>query len=130
LTKPLTFDEAEDPSSPPTSFMDVLERLESSILIQKATLLEDEDFAGNVLRHVIDNPLGFISEKKGSVSGIERKVERHRLRGRTNKVKVLLYLSDAEVAQINSYVKHRGDRGPSDLVNQLLATALGALRAI
>ena len=92
--------------------------------------MEDEKFLKALLARCVENPDQFNREKKGEVSGAERKVERHTLKGRTNKTKLILYLSDLEVEQKNSLVKRRGDRSPSDLVNQLLCTALASLRVI
>ena len=128
--KPVSFREIANTTSPPPTPRAAVERLAASIEQTKGELMEDEKFLKALLARCVENPDQFNREKKGEVSGAERKVERHTLKGRTNKTKLILYLSDLEVEQLNSLVKHRGDRSPSDLVNQLLCTALASLRVI
>ena len=128
--KPSTYRELSDPCSPPSSSVEAAERIMASLETQKGGMLSDQKFLENILRHVVDNPDGFNREVQGEPSASARKVERHSLAGRTNKSKVILWLSDVEKEQLESLVKHRGDRSPSDLINHLLCLALGALRSI
>tara|TARA_R100000315_G_C5211808_1_gene125899 strand:- start:45 stop:443 length:399 start_codon:yes stop_codon:yes gene_type:complete len=128
--KPVSFREIANTVSPPPSPRAAVERLAASIEETKGELMEDEQFLKTLLGKCVENPDQFVREQKGEVSGSTKKIERHSLKGRTNKTKLILYLSDIELEQLNSLVKHRGDRGPSDLVNQLLCTALASLRVI
>ena len=128
--KPVSFREIASASSPPPSPQAAVERLAASIEQTKGDLLEDEKFLKNLIARCIENPDSFTREQKGEVSGAEKKIQRHSLKGRTNKTKLIVYLSDEEVEQLNSLVTHRGDRGPSDLVNQLICTALATMRII
>jgi hypothetical protein len=130
IKKPVSFQEITEATSPPRSPRDAVERLAANIEQTKGELMEDEKFLKTLLGKCIENPDQFVREKQGEVSGAEKKIERHTLKGRTNKTKLILYLSDLEVEPFYSLVKHRGDRGPSDLVNQLLCTALASLRVI
>jgi hypothetical protein len=130
LKKPATYRDLTDPASPPSTGSEAIERLHKSMEEAKGDMVVDPEFAANLLRKVLDNPDVFVREQKGETSGSIRKIERHTLRGRTNKVKALIYLSDAELEQLESYIKLRGDRGPSDILNQLLCTALGSLRSL
>jgi hypothetical protein len=128
--KPVLYRELAQSSSPPSSPVETAERLVASIKDTKGDILTDEKFLKNLITKCIENPDLFVREKKGEVSGATKKIERHSLKGRTNKTKVILYLSDEEVEQLKSLVSHRGDRSPSDLINQLLCTALATLRII
>lgn len=128
--KPVSFRELASASSPPPSPMAAVERLTASIEQTKGDLLNDQKFLKNLISKCIDDPNSFVRERKGEVSGAERKIERHSLKGRTNKTKLILWLSDEEVKQLDSLVTQRGDRGPSDLVNQMICTALAMLRII
>ena len=128
--KPSTYRELSDPSSPPSSSIEAAERIMASLESQKGDMLSDQKFLENILRHVVDSPDEFNREIQGEPSASTRKVERHSLAGRTNKTKVVLWLSDVESEQLQSLVIHRGDRSPSDLINQLVCLALGALRSI
>lgn len=128
--KPVQYKELVSSASPPTSPRAAVERLAASIEESKGQLLEDQKFLKNLMQRCVENPDSFTREKKGEVSGAEQKISRHSLKGRTNKTKLILYLSDQEVDQLKSLVSHRGDRSPSDLVNQLLCTALATLRMI
>ena len=130
VKKPVSFREIANTTSPPPSPMAAVERLAASIEQTKGELMEDEKFLKALLGRCVENPDQFVRERKGEASAAERKIERHTLKGRTNKTKLILYLSDLEVEQLNSLVKHRGDRSSSDLVNQLLCTALASLRVI
>ena len=69
-------------------------------------------------------------EVKGEVSAAEMKEKRHTLQGKTNKMKMIIFLSDVEAEQLKSLVSQRGDRSPSDLINQVVCTILGAMRSI
>ncbi len=128
--KPVSFKEIANASSPPPSPREAVERLAASIEQTKGDLLEDQKFLKNLIGRCVENPDSFVREKKGEASGAEKKISRHSLKGRTNKTKLIIYLSNEEVEQLNSLVTHRGDRGPSDLVNQLICTALATLRII
>jgi hypothetical protein len=128
--KPVLFREIASASSPPPSPMEAVERLTASIEQTKGDLLEDQKFLKNLISRCVENPDSFVREKKGEVSGAEKKIKRHSLKGRTKKTKLIVYLSEEESQQLDSLVTHRGDRGPSDLVNQLICTALATLRII
>tara|TARA_R110000850_G_scaffold12465_2_gene41843 strand:- start:1156 stop:1554 length:399 start_codon:yes stop_codon:yes gene_type:complete len=128
--KPVSFGDIADPSAPPKTASDAAERLHASLEKVKGSMFDDETFVENILRKCVDSPGSFVRERSGEVSGAEKKIERHTLQGRTNKTKLIVYLSDTELAQLDSLVKQRGDRGKSDLVNQVLCTGLGALRKI
>tara|TARA_R110000751_G_scaffold246434_3_gene346393 strand:- start:1526 stop:1942 length:417 start_codon:yes stop_codon:yes gene_type:complete len=130
MKKPVSYKDITSTPIQAATPREAAELLASNIEEIKGEVLEDEKFIKNLLHQCISFPDQFNREKKGETSAAERKVERHTLKGRTNKVKVVLYMSDTEVEQLNSLVKHRGDRGPSDLVNQLLCTAMSALRLI
>ena len=52
------------------------------------------------------------------------------MQGRTNHLKAHLYISDADLAQLNAYKELRGDRSANDIINELLCRALAALRAL
>lgn len=128
--KPCTYRDLSDADSPPKSSAEAVKRLVDSLESHKGDMLSDPKFLENILRHVVDNPDEFNREIKGEVSAASRKVERHSLRGRTNKTKIVLWLSDVEHEQLQSLVKHRGDRSPSDLINHAICVALGALRKL
>lgn len=128
--KPVKYKELSNASSPPQSPIAAVERLAASIEETKGDLLNDQRFINNLIKKCVEEPDSFTREIKGEVSGAERKIKRHSLKGRTNKTKMILFLSDEEVAQLDSLVEHRGDRSPSDLVNQLVCTALATLRII
>lgn len=128
--KPVLYRELASTSSPPASPREAVERLVAGIEEIKGDMLTDQKFLKNLISKCIEHPDVFVRERKGEPSAAERKVERHSLKGRTNKTKLILYLSDEEVEQLNSLVTHRGDRSPSDLVNQLLCTALATLRIL
>ena len=114
MKKPVSYKDITSTPTQAATPREAAEILASNIEEIKGEVLEDEKFIKNLLHQCISFPDQFNREKKG----------------RTNKVKVVLYMSDTEVEQLNSLVKHRGDRGPSDLVNQLLCTAMSALRLI
>tara|TARA_R110000744_G_scaffold315267_1_gene422171 strand:+ start:150 stop:548 length:399 start_codon:yes stop_codon:yes gene_type:complete len=128
--RPITFREISSVSSPPPTPRAAVERLAASIEQTKGDLLEDQKFLKNLISRCVESPDSFARERKGEVSGAEKKIERHSLKGRTNKTKLIIYLSEEETKQLASLVNHRGDRGPSDLVNQLICTALATLRMI
>jgi hypothetical protein len=128
--EPLSFEELGQSDTQPSDAAEAAKRLHASMESKKGELLDDEQFLENLLRRCVDAPDAFVREIKGETSGAEKKIERHSLRGRTNKTKFIVYLSDVESEQLDSLVRHRGDRGPSDLINQLLCTVLKALRSI
>lgn len=128
--KPSTYRELSDPSSPPKSSVEAAERIVASLESRKGDILSDPKFLENIMRHAVDHPDEFNREIVGEPSASTRKVERHSLTGRTNKTKVVLWLSDVEAEQLRSLVKHRGDRSFSDLINHVICIALGALRSI
>ena len=128
--EPLSFKELGQSDTQPSDATEAAKRLHESMEAKKGEILGDQEFLENLLRQCVDAPDAFVREVKGETSGAEKKVHRHSLRGRTNKTKLIVFLSDVEKEQLDSLVRHRGDRGPSDLVNQLLCTALGALRSI
>ena len=128
--KPILYRELAETSSPPATPREAVERLVASIEGTKGDILTDQKFLKNLITKCIEKPDAFVREKKGEVSAAEKKIDRHSLKGRKNKTKLVLYLSDQELEQLNSLVSHRGYRSPSDLVNQLLCTALATLRII
>lgn len=128
--KPVRYKELANASSPPQSPIAAVERLAASIEEIKGDLLDDQKFINNLIKKCIEEPDSFTREVKGEVSGAEKKIKRHSLKGRTNKTKFVCYFSDEEMKQLWSLVEHRGDRSPSDLVNQLVCTALATLRII
>lgn len=128
--KPCTFNDISKPDAPPATALEAARRLHASIEESKGEMMSDEMFLENIMRNAVEEPDSFTRERKGEVSGASKKIERHSLKGRTNKVKLVVYMSDVEKEQLDSLVRHRGDRGPSDLVNQVICTALGALRSI
>ena len=128
--KPSTYRDLSDPSSPPKNSREAVERIVASLESRKGDFLSDQKFLENIVRHATEHPDEFNREIAGEPSASTRKVERHSLKGRTNKVKVVLWLSDAELEQLQSLVKHRGDRSASDLFNHVACTLLGALRSI
>jgi len=128
--KPVSYKELASSTSPPPSARAAVERLTAGIEESKGEFLNDQKFVHNLIKKCVDNPDFFTREKKGEVSGAEKKIKRHSLKGRTNKTKLILYFSDEEMKQLWSLVEHRGDRSPSDLVNQLVCTALATLRII
>ena len=128
--EPLSFEELGQSDTQPADASEAAKRLHASMEAKKGELLDDQQFLEGLLRQCVDAPDAFVREVKGETSGAEKKVERHSLRGRTNKTKFIVYLSDVEKEQLDSLVRHRNDRGPSDLINQLLCTALKALRSI
>ena len=128
--KPIGYKELTVSSSPPPTPVEAVERLAASIEETKGELLEDQKFLKNLLQKCVENPDSFVREKKGEVSDAEKKIKRHSLKGRTNKLKLVCYFSDEEMKQLWSLVEHRGDRSPSDMVNQIVCTGLAALRMI
>jgi hypothetical protein len=98
--KPVSFREIASASSSPPSPMEAVERLTASIEQTKGILLEDQKFLKNLLSKCVENPDAFVREKSGESSGAEKKIKRHSLKGRTNKVKLIVYLSDEEVTQL------------------------------
>lgn len=128
--KPVSYRELATSSSPPPSPRAAVERLTASIEASKGELMEDQKFLNNLIKKCTEEPGSFTREIKGEVSAAEKKVKRHSLKGRTNKTKLICYFSDEEMKQLWSLVEHRGDRSPSDLVNQLVCTALATLRII
>jgi hypothetical protein len=128
--KPVSFQEIANTSSPPSNPRMAVERLAANIEQTKGDLLEDQKFLKNLIAKCVEKPDSFTREKKGETSGAEKKIARHSLKGRTNKTKVIIYLSDEEISQLESLVFHRGDRGVSDLINQMVCTALAMLRII
>ncbi|MEK9698333.1 MAG: hypothetical protein VW270_21365 [Candidatus Poseidoniales archaeon] len=128
--KPVLYRELASTSSPPASPREAVERLVADIEKTKGDILTDQKFLKNLISKCLEHPDVFVRERKGEVSAAERKIKRHSLKGRTNKVKFNCYLSDEEVEQLQSLVEHRGDRSPSDLVNQVICTALATLRII
>jgi hypothetical protein len=128
--KPISYRELTSASSPPPSPRAAVERLAASIEETKGDILTDQKFLKNLVDKCVEKPDSFVRERKGEVSGAEKKIQRHSLKGRTNKTKFVCYFSDEEMKQLWSLVEHRGDRSPSDLVNQLVCTALATLRII
>lgn len=128
--KPSTYRDLSDSGSGPSSTAGAVQAVMDSLEQKKGDMLSDSKFLENILRQCLDNPDGFEREKIGEPSASVKKVERHSLRGRTNKTKFIIWLSDIEKEQLESLVRHRGDRSPSDLVNQMVCLALGALRSI
>ena len=128
--EPLSFKELGQSDTQPSDATEAAKRLHESMEASKGELLDDQQFLEGLLRQCVDAPDAFVRELRGETSGAEKKIERHSLRGRTNKTKFIVYLSDVEKEQLDSLVRHRNDRGPSDLINQLLCTALKALRSI
>ena len=128
--KPVLYKELATSASPPPSTRAAVERLAASIESSKGELLNDQKFLHNLIKKCTEDPDSFTREKKGEASAAEKKIKRHSLKGRTNKEKLVLYFSDEEMKQLWSLVEHRGDRSPSDLVNQLVCTALATLRII
>ena len=123
--KPLTYKDISDSGAKPKSSTDAVKRIVDSLESRKGDILTDQKFLENLIRHCVDSPDSFTREIPG-----EPKVERHSLRGRTNKSKLVIWLSDVEKEQLQALVRQRGDRSPSDLVNHLVCLALGALRSI
>lgn len=128
--KPVLYRELASSSSPPASPREAVERLVAGIEGIKGDILTDQKFLKNLINKCVEHPDVFVREKKGEPSAAEKKIERHSLKGRTNKTKFVCYFSDEEMKQLWSLVEHRGDRSPSDLVNQLLCTALATLRIL
>ena len=91
--KPVSFKEIANASSPPPSPREAVERLAASIEQTKGDLLEDQKFLKNLIGRCVENPDSFVREKKGEASGAEKKISRHSLKGRTNKTKLIIYLS-------------------------------------
>ena len=128
--KPILYRELTDANSPPPSPRAAVERLTAGIEGTKGDILTDQKFLKNLIDKCIESPDSFVRERKGEVSGAEKKIKRHSLKGRTNKLKLVCYFSDEEMKQLWSLVEHRGDRSPSDMVNQIICTGLAALRII
>ena len=128
--KPLTYKDISDSGTKPKCSTDAVKRIVDSLESRKGDILTDQKFLENLIRHCVDSPDSFTREIPGEPSAAERKVERHSLRGRTNKSKLVIWLSDVEKEQLQALVRQRGDRSPSDLVNHLVCLALGALRSI
>jgi hypothetical protein len=125
--KPITHGELEDSGELPSSPTDVAERIADDILSAKADLLTDREFLGNIFRHAISGSSSFPREAGG---GMEKKISRHAMKGRTEHVKVHLYLSESELRMLRSFVTQRGDRNESDLVNEIVCKALSSMRVI
>lgn len=128
--EPLSFQQLGEPENSPSDAIDAAKKLHESMESKKGEILLDQEFLENLLRNCIEAPDAFVREISGETSAAERKVERHSLKGRTEKVKLIVYLSSVEKEQLDSLVRHRGDRGPSDTINQMICTALKALRSI
>ena len=125
--KPVSPSDLEDADSPPASALDYVERVADDLRRSKGELLSDEEVMGELLRQTVDGPSTFPSEGGG---GMARLIRSHSLKGRTNKIKVFLWLSDNEMAQMTTYKDVRGDRTMNDMINELVCRALAALRSI
>lgn len=128
--EPISFEELGESDSQPADAVEAAKRLHESLESSRAGLLDDQEFAANLLAQCIDSPDTFVREIKGETSAAERKVERHSLRGRTVKLKLVIYVSPEQHDQLKSISRLRGDRGPSDTVNQFVCTALKGMRSI
>ena len=128
--KPISYKDITECTSPPPSPVEAVERIAASINQSKGKMLDDQKFLKNLVKKCVENPDSFVRERKGEASAAEKKVERHSLKGRTNKLKLTCYFSDEEMKQMWSLVEHRGDRSPSDMWNQMICTALATLRII
>ena len=128
--KPVSHSELSCTGDPPRNAMQEIERIHASIETTKGELVLDPKFLENITRKVISDPGSFVREVKGEVSAAEMKEKRHTLQGKTNKMKMIIFLSDVEAEQLKSLVSQRGDRSPSDLINQVVCTILGAMRSI
>ena len=128
--KPIVYNELTKANPQPPTPVEAVERLTANIEETKGELLLDQKFLKNLIIQSIENPDSFVREKKGESSAAEKKIKRHSLKGRTNKLKIITYHSDEEMEQMWSLVEHRGDRSPSDMWNQVICTALAALRML
>ena len=128
--KPISFEELGESDDKPADAVEASKRLHESMESSRAELLDDQEFAANLLAQCIDAPDAFVREIKGETSAADRKVERHSLRGRTVKLKLVIYVSPDQHEQLKSVARLRGDRGPSDTVNQLVCTALKGMRSV
>tara|TARA_R100001163_G_scaffold15963_1_gene14428 strand:+ start:1170 stop:1568 length:399 start_codon:yes stop_codon:yes gene_type:complete len=128
--KPSTYRELSDPSSPPKSSVEAAKRIVASLECRKGDILSDPKFLESIVRHALDHPDEFNRERVGEPSASTKKIQRHELSGRTNKLKLTCWLSDAEFDQMESYREHRGDRSHSDMWNQVICLVLGALRSL
>ena len=128
--KPIKYSELTKVNSQQPTPVEAVERLTVSIEETKGELLEDQKFLKNLITKCLDNPDSFVRERNGEPSAAEKKIKRHSLKGRTNKLKITGYFSDEEMKQMWSLCEHRGDRSPSDMWNQVICTALAALRMI
>lgn len=128
--KPVSYKDLAMSSSPPHTPMEAVERITANIEQLKGELMEDQKFLYGLIKNAVENPDSFVREKKGEPSAAEKKEKRHSLKGRTNKIKFTCYFSDKQMKQLWSLVEHRGDRSPSDMVNQILCTGLVAMETL
>jgi hypothetical protein len=92
----------------------------------KAHLFTDEEFLSKVFRHCMDSPELVVRE----IKEVAEKETQLLIRGRTNKLKLIVFLSDAELEQWNSIKKLRGDRTLNDSAQAFIVLGLASLRAI
>jgi len=130
IDKPLTPKDLEDAAAPAKSPSEIAERIAEKLLSAKSELLTDETFLANITYQALKGPSTFPREDAKQAGGVQVKIKKHSLKGRTNKIKVMLWLSDSEVEQLTAYRDERGDRTVADLVNEVVCRALAALRAL
>jgi hypothetical protein len=124
--KPVSPRDLEE-GSPPSDTLGLAERVTNKVRSAKADLLLDPDFAGELLRQTIEGPSNFPHDTGAGMGAL---IKRHSMQGRTNHMKVHLYVSDADLAQLTAYKELRGDRAVNDIINELLCRALAALRTL
>ena len=109
-----------------TSVEEATELVTEGLARTKAQIWGDEEFLKKVLQHCIDSPELVVRESKQ----VDEKEKQLSIRGRTKRVKFYIYLSPAELEQLEGLKRIRGDRSVSDLLQQYIVLGLASLRAL
>ena len=130
LDNPITPKDLEDAAAPAKSPSEIAERIAEKLLSAKSELLTDETFLAIITQQALKVPSTFPLEDAKQAGGVQVKSKKHSLKGRTNKSKGMLWLSDSEVEQLTAFRDERGDRTVAALVNEIVCRSLAALRAL